>query len=120
MTPTEFVDAIRNVVLASAVKGTVSVLERPPGRRPREELVRASAWFHSLSESDKAMLRTALEIAAHGAVFGLFSVLDGVRAVEDGEEKGSFRLTHVRGDKETVINSPDGISLHDLLNMERV
>ena len=44
MTREEFVDALREVVLR-AVDATLASVEKPPGRRPRRELVEANAWY---------------------------------------------------------------------------
>lgn len=55
--------------------------------------------------------------AAHGAVFGLLAVLDGVRAIEGLGPKGLLRLIYVSPDgEETVLNDEAGEELHDLLN----
>lgn len=119
MKPEEFVNALRNVVLERTVRSTLANIEKPPGRRPRAELVEASAWFATLSEEERARLRSIASMVAHDAVFGVLAVLDGARVVEDTPEKGEFRLTFSKGGQEWELNPPDGIPLHDLLNEER-
>lgn len=57
-------------------------------------------------------------MAAHGALFEVLAVLDGVVAVEDTRDKGTFTLTFRKGSKEWVLNPPEGEFLHDLLNQE--
>jgi hypothetical protein len=44
----QFVDAIRLGVPDSAIASTISLLSRPPGRKPDENLVALSAWFNGL------------------------------------------------------------------------
>lgn len=116
MTPEEFINALRKVVLERCAKNTLAVIEKPPGRRPSTELLEANAWLETLSEADRTKLRTVASMAAHQAVFGVLAVLDGARVVEDTSEKGGFRLTFVKGGVEWELNPPDGVPLHDLLN----
>jgi hypothetical protein len=63
-------------------------LRNPPGRRPRQRLLRLSRWFHQLSTEDQVMLAEILKDLAEGAIFGFFCVLDGVRVID----KGGFEL----------------------------
>lgn len=118
MTPEEFVDALREVVLKRAVDSTLSTVEKPPGRRPRRELVETSAWFQGLSDQDRARLRDVASMVAHQAVFGVLAVLDGARVVESTPDKGTFKLAFQKGEKKWDLNPPDGVPLHDLLNQE--
>lgn len=74
--------------------------------------------FATLSEDDRATLRSVASMIAHDAVFGVLAVFDGVRVVEDTPEKGEFRLTFLKDGQEWELNPPDGIPLHDLLNQE--
>jgi hypothetical protein len=61
------------------------------------------------------MVSAVIATAVDGALFGLLCVLDGVRAVEDGEIKGEFRLHYIKGGV-AVLNGPDAPFLHDLYN----
>jgi len=45
------------------------------------------------------MLLEALNDAAERAVFGFLCVLDGVRAIETGSEKGSLEIYYVNVDQ---------------------
>jgi hypothetical protein len=116
MTPEEFVNALREVVLTPAVNSTMSVIENPPGRRPRPELMEANAWYRDLSDHERAGVRVVASMVARQAVFGVLAVLDGARVVEDTPEKGSFRLVFRKGGKEWELNPANGVPLHDLLN----
>lgn len=79
-------------------------------------LRQASAWYNALPPEARTHVGTIAEMAAHGALFGIFCVIDGVRVVESTPEKGEFTLTFHKGDVETPMNPPDGEMLHDLLN----
>ena len=116
MTPEEFVDVLREVVLTRAVGSTLSAIESPPGRRPRQELILENAWYRELSEQDREHLRRVATMVAHQTLFGLLAVLDGARVVENTAEKGVFKLSFRQGDHEWELNPPDGVPLHDILN----
>lgn len=119
MTSEQFIEALRRVVLESAVDSTIVVLERPPGRRPERAAVETSTWYKGLSDQDRIMLKRALAMTAHHAVFGFLAVLDGVRVVEDDPEKGRFRLLFQKGTTELELNPVDGVPLHDILNQRK-
>jgi len=109
----KFVDGVREVVMAAAVKDTVCILENPPGRRPAPELLALSQWYRGLAADDRDMVRRALAEASHAAVFGLFAVLDGVRRVSD-DRSGELKLWYEAPEGRTLLNG----DLHDLLNSE--
>jgi hypothetical protein len=120
MTPEEFIAQIRQVVYKSAASGTMSLIEKPPGRKPPENLVALSKWFSQLPDSDKDMVRKAITLAAHGATFGMLAVLDGVRQIEDSPLKGRLELHYIKGDQRTLLNEPSAEALHDLFNQAGV
>lgn len=112
----EFVNAIRSFVMEAAVSDTISVVQRPPGRRPSRDLVELSTWFGNLSEEDREMTKRMLALVARQAVFGLFAVLDGARKVAPSEAASDhFELRHVHGAETDVLSGPHGDSLHELL-----
>ncbi|WP_230112762.1 hypothetical protein [Stenotrophomonas lactitubi] len=108
----EFVSAIQNYVLESAVDSTISNLEHPAGRRVPPDVSARSEWFNSLPDVEAEMLRAVARDAARSAVFGFLAVLDGVRVIDS--EKGSFELYYVG--RERCLVSPSDIDLHDLLD----
>lgn len=116
MNARDFVAGIRNFVMDAAVHDTLSVVQKPPGRRPEVELIQLSAWFNGLSESDRAMVNRILSIVARNAVFGFFAVLDGARKIDPSEgPEDYFELRHIRGTDQDVLSGPEGEPLHELL-----
>lgn len=110
-----FVEALKQYVRDAAVEDTIAHLKSPPGRRvPQKEKMR-SDWYNGLSEPERVYVDTIIASAVHAALFGMLTVLDGVRAIEDGDHKGYFELNYV-GDKRSRLNHPDDIGLHDLFN----
>jgi hypothetical protein len=115
MTPEEFVAVIRQAVFESAVGEKVLL---PRGRQPHEVLVRMWDWYTALSARDQGFVGHAMRIAAYGAVFGFFDVLDGSRVVDDPPH-GELRLIYAGPDgSEQQLNRPDVEELHALWTNE--
>lgn len=111
MTPEQFVGLLRLVVVDQPAEGTISILRRPPGRRPWPVDVRRSAWFNSLDESDQAMVAEIAKAAAFASAFRFCSVLDGTTAFDT--DHGELKLLYVAPDgSETVLNDPTRCELH--------
>jgi hypothetical protein len=115
MTPEEFVHILKIAVRDTSIDGTISSLERPPGRRPPQEMSIRSEWYSSLGDEDRRMVAQVIAEAADSAVFGFLCVLDGVRLYEGFDGRGRFELSHV-DQRVVLLNPPDGIMLHDLYN----
>jgi streptomycin 6-kinase len=116
MNANEFVDAVRSVVRDAATEDVMSLLERPPGRRPSAELVALSQWFNGLDDAAKQRVREVAAVASHHATFGMLAVIDGVRVIEDEGDRGAVELRYVKGSEFTVLNDPASRPLlHDLL-----
>jgi len=116
MTKKQFIEAIRKVVYDSAICGTENVLCHPPGRKPDPKLVRLAAWFNGLPEDQKKNVLDVVAFASHQTVFGFLCVLDGVRQIEDGPDKGKLTLGYEQEGAQVTLNDDDGPGLHDLFN----
>ena len=110
-----FIATIKKVVRDAAVEDTIDVLVQPPGRHPSPDLMKQAIWYASLTATDREILRGIVARAIDGGIFGFLCVVDGVRAVEDGPNKGDFTLSYVK-EGTTQLNSPTGPMLHDLYN----
>lgn len=115
MNAEDFIDVVHSGAQEVATRSVISVLEDPPGRRPDPKLVVLSRWFNTLSEDDKQRVREVAAMASHDAVFGILAMLDGVRAIEDGADRGALELRYVKGKESILLNDPEGPMLHDLL-----
>jgi hypothetical protein len=113
MTSEEFVDRVKIVVRDAAAAGELTILQRPPGRRPPADLLERSAWYNSLEDDQKRILSSILIDVADRAVFGFLCVLDGARTIEDGPDKGHLELRYVKHGV-TLLNPPEGDPLHEL------
>jgi hypothetical protein len=116
MNTREFVDIIQKSVVEAAATDTISIVQRPPGRRPAEELVELSNWFNTLPKADQKMVERIAAKASRSAIFGLFSVIDGSRSIETTMgARGHFELRYVKGDEHVTLAGPHGDPLHELL-----
>lgn len=113
MNAEQFVDVIKKVVTESSVKGIESILKSPPGRRPRKDLLEMSKYYNERTDEEKEIINKIIKLSVDNGVFGFFCVLDGVRAIEDGENKGTLSLIYKK-DTEVVLNKDE--DLHDYYN----
>lgn len=108
--------AVEQVVYSAAVEGTVQGLRQPPGRDPSDRARALRDWYLTLSSNDQRMLTEVVRDAAHSAVFGVLSVLDGVRAIDEPPHV-ELRLLAMNPDGgEVVLNDPTLEDLHDRFN----
>ena len=114
MTKEEFVNAINIAVGQSAISDTKSVLKTPIGRQPDKESVDLSNWYNNLKPHDKKKLHQVIEKTADLCLFGIFCVLDGVRAIEDIGPKGQLVLEFHKDGKSVRLNDDEGMDLHDI------
>ena len=114
----EFVRGIKASCSDTLAESEIKSFKNPPGRRPNTRLLRLFKWFQQLNPGDQAMLAEAMKVTAEDAIFGFFCVLDGVRVIENGEDKGNFELFYVKGDERVLLN-PSGDDLHDIFQSMR-
>jgi hypothetical protein len=117
MKPELFVDALKHDCRDAAARDCLASFEKPPGQRPRQELMHLSQWFTALSESDRALVTRAMREAADATLFGVLCVNEGVRPIESEGEKSEFSLLATRAGIQSQI-SPTETYLHDLLRAE--
>jgi hypothetical protein len=117
MTRSEFIRALKSQTSDAAFFGTKQNLEHPPGRKPPERDVRLSAWYTSLSDSERESVDAAMLEAAELAVFSFLCILDGVSAVENEPEKGKLRLQYSKDGEVLWLNNPADELLHDVYNV---
>jgi len=116
MSPQEFVDSLREIVVHASVTDTMRVVAAPPGRKPAAQVADLNAWFKRLDQSDRDRIEELLAMVAHQAVFGFLAILDGARQIEETVgPKGFFELRFVKNGKENFLSGPRGQVLHELL-----
>jgi hypothetical protein len=123
MTPEDFVTALFEQVHVSGVSDMESGLEKPPGRKPNPNTVKLAEWYVSLPLADKKFVRQVIEHSIHTAIFGTLCVIDGVRCIEDADERGEIELQFNKGGERTRLNDTNKDFLHDIyqgLSYERV
>jgi hypothetical protein len=116
MNSAEFVEAVKHYVRDVAVQDVITAYLEPPGRSPNRDLVQLSNWYNSLDESERVMVNRVVKESVDAGLFGFFCVLDGVRAVEEPEDRGDLRLTYINNEREILLNNINEEYLHDLFN----
>ena len=111
----KFVGVLNTVVKDAAVEDTISILESPPGRRPDKELVELSEYYNAQSDDIKKIINKIIERVADDSLFGMLCVLDGVRVIEDDEDKGELVITYKKSKGKHVILN-ENKDLHDIYN----
>ncbi len=77
-------------------------------------MLELSQWFRALSLEDRARVTQVIQLAVHSGIFGLLSVIDGVRTIEDGPQKCGLELAYCRdGTRHILTDSAQGF-LHDI------
>ena len=114
MNSEEFVRALKLVCSDKSGFQAIALYQNPPGRSPSQRLKRLSTWFLQLTPTDRAMLIEALDDVAEGVIFGVLCVLDGVRAIETGPDKGDLELYYVKGGSRVLLNDMNQSQLHDV------
>ena len=115
MNSEEFVTRIRVAVYESVVQGTLSLLRRPPGRKPSVALVELSRWFKELAPEDQDRVQAIIRLAVRSSVFGMLAVLDGVRSIrEAGEPVRTLELWSAADEESVLLNGPNDEFLHDI------
>jgi len=110
----EFIETIKIVVEEASIKGIQENLNKPVGRHPDQKLIELSRWFNSLSLEGKSMVSKIIKESVEMSVFGFLCVLDGVRPIEDDEEKGKLELFYEKNGSRILLNDPDQEYLHNL------
>ena len=115
MNQIEFISAINNSVLKSSVESVKSILIKPAGRNPNKDLLSLSAWYNALDEVNKSLVDNVISMTSDMTTFGFLCVLDGVRPIEDGFEKGVLKLIYQKENTEVILAGDNAEFLHDKL-----
>lgn len=115
MNAQEFVDSIKLVVAEGAVESVKTTLHKPPGRNPEFFLKELSEWYNNKNDDDKLKILEVIRLSVESSVFGFLCVLDGVRAIEETQDKGQLVLYFEKNGQQELLNDPSRDFLHDLL-----
>ncbi|WP_157886877.1 hypothetical protein [Hymenobacter sp. PAMC 26628] len=115
MNAEQFVEAIKQYVAESAIKGTSEVLSVPPGRNPAAQLIESSQWYNSLNSQGQEQVMLIAADAVHAAIFSFLCVLDGAKVIDAQHlEYHLFSVNPQNGSSTQLSGSEDNDSLHEL------
>ncbi len=115
MSPKYFVEILKKIVQDQSINDVIENLQDPPGNNPPGELKELSSFFNEFSEEQKESFKKILCQTAEMTLFGMLCVLDGVRVIESGEDKGTLELWYRKGEETILLNDFDEEYLHDLI-----
>jgi len=114
-----FIESIIEVVRDSTISDIVDNLKEPPGRKPNISDIELSHWFLKLSSEDVENIKKIITYSVDGSIFGLLSVIDGVRTFEDNGN-GKLELIYKDTSENILLNNPKNEYLHDcFMNLKK-
>ncbi|MEL0618007.1 hypothetical protein V6243_14350 [Cobetia marina] len=114
MNTEEFVKAYKMVVADAAIEDSISVFQKPPGRKPSEELLQISNYYNGLNRDERKIIDMIIARVSYEASFGALCVLDGVRSIEEEGDKGDINLVYSKDNRSFDLNKNK--DLHDIFN----
>jgi hypothetical protein len=107
MNAADFVYALKVVVRDAAGRGTMDLLQSPPGRRPDPHLVQLSQWFLGLAPRDRLAVASIVELATNQATYNFLLALDGLLTLEPDSSRGKLELYYAKGEIQTRLNQEE-------------
>jgi len=114
----EFVSAIKKVVETSSIDDVIANIEKLSGTKADHRLKYLVNWYNDLDTEGQQCVKEIIRDSVSTTLFGFFCVLDGVRAIEDGPNKGAIELYYVKDDKRILLNDLNEEFLHDIYKSE--
>lgn len=115
MDSNEFIQVLKTAVIHNVEMDIIKIYTHPPKRKKISAKEQDIAdWYDQLSEKEKSYVLNLIREGAVSAVFGFLCVLDGVRAIEDGGEKGNLKLYYEKNGENIFLNDQNKESLHDI------
>jgi hypothetical protein len=115
MNKKEFVNILSIQVRDAASEDVLELLKSPPGRHPKENLVRLSQWYNGLDKGDRDALADVVRMVSDHSLFGFMSILDGVRSIESESVESCLKLTYEKEGEVVTLNDDTGPMLHELI-----
>jgi hypothetical protein len=118
MNAEKFIKLLKCVVKDAAVEDVVNNLKSPPGRKIKRSECEISEWYKNLSQDELRNVNSVISSAVDEAIFGVLSVIDGVRPIFEMEVKGKLILVYKYKEECVILNDEGGELLHDIYNSE--
>src|SRR5687768_12628173 len=94
MNTESFVTSVKEVVRNPAIDGVQETLENPPGRSPNKTILELSAWYKTLSETDRSRVKQIVEKSVDSALFGFLCLIDGVTSFDPDGNDGTVEVLY--------------------------
>lgn len=114
MNAEEFVLMTKQAVEKSAINEVVQGLEGSVTPAVNKRIAALSDWYRNLEADKKILMQELIKESVQATLFGFFCVLDGVRAIENGPEKGQLQLLYSKANETLLLNDASVDFLHDI------
>lgn len=111
-----FIDEIYQQISLDGLELITSTLCSPPGRKPKETLVKLSEYFNNKSEQEKEIIKEIIQFSINSTIFDMLCIFDGVTKLDENIE--DIKLSVMMGNKEYLLNDIEQQYLHDLFNIK--
>jgi hypothetical protein len=112
----EFIFRIREIVRDAAISDTLTVINKPPGRKPSPDLIEATNWYRTLDADQRRNLAGVIALAIDYAVFGFFASSMGFALLKTIMSIITTSSYAMSGGTQRLLNSQDNEMLHDIYN----
>jgi hypothetical protein len=101
----QFVKAVRLYIGESAKKSMIERLgSEIKANAPQNQMLAAKQYYQGLDKEEKDNVQFIVEQSVNDGILGLLAILDGISFLEDGQEKGEFKLYYENGKEKTLLN----------------
>jgi len=114
MQPEQFVSALKQVVEDNSIDDVLINISKLSGTKIDHRLKYLISWHNDLDIEGQQCVKEIIKEAVSTTLFGLFCVFDGVRAIEDGPNRGSLELYYVKDGNKLLLNDINEEFLHDI------
>lgn len=107
-----FIELLKNTSRIDAIKTTISLLEDLDGKGYNEKMKKMCYFYSNLKNIDKKNINNIIKLSVDTSFFNFLCVIDGVSAIENGPNKGDFKLYYIKNNKNILLNCEEDL-LHD-------
>ncbi|WP_424407533.1 hypothetical protein [Pasteurella sp. PK-2025] len=111
-----FIKQIYQQIGVEGINMITSILNDPPGRKPKQKLKELSEYVNSKSEDEKKKIIEIIELSINSTIFNMLCVFDQVNKLDDNID--NIKLSILCNNQEILLNDFTKQDLHDLFNIE--
>jgi len=114
MNPEAFISIVKQVVELNSMDNVIKNITQLSGAKVDHRYKYLVEWYKDLDDEGRECVKQIIREAVSTTLFGFFCVLDGVRAIENGPDKGRLELYYVKENEKILLNDFNEEFLHDI------